>query len=143
MGEHETAGPAPGSLPLPASDVRELTFTAADLGDLRRSLSEWARSQRLDVERSEELVLAVNELTTNSVRHGGGGGRLRMWRDGETLLCEVQDSGHIEQPLLAHSLPAQDARSGRGLWLVDQLCDLVEIRSAPGETIVRVHTRLS
>jgi anti-sigma regulatory factor (Ser/Thr protein kinase) len=118
-------------------------FTAENLGSLRHSLAEWASGERLGAERIEELVLAVNELATNSVRHGGGGGTLRVWREAETLLCEIQDNGHIEQPLLGRTLPGPDARSGRGLWLANQLCDLVQIRSSPDGTVVRVHTRLA
>jgi hypothetical protein len=36
-------------------------------------------------------------------------------------------------------MPDPDPESGRGLWLVNQLCDLVQIRSGPSGTTIRVH----
>jgi hypothetical protein len=40
--------------------------------------------------------------------------------------------------LVGRVRPGTDACSGRGVWLVNQLCDLVQIRSAPGGSVVRV-----
>ncbi len=90
----------------------------------------------------DELVLATDELAANSVRHGGGSGTLRYWREGELLLCEVSDAGAIEAPLTGRIRPAPDACNGRGVWLVNQLCDLVQIRSSPAGSAVRVHKQL-
>jgi anti-sigma regulatory factor (Ser/Thr protein kinase) len=131
------------TLPAPAGPVRQLMFAAESLRDLRQFLGGWATAERLRPERVEELVLAVNELASNSVRHGGGFGTLRVWRESEVLLCEVQDGGRFEHPQLAPVLPGLEARSGRGLWLVEQLCDLVQIRSSAQGTVVRVHKRLA
>ena len=74
---------------------------------------------------------------------GGGSGTLRCWRDGESLVCEVKDSGHIQAPLIGRRRPQPEACSGRGVWLVNQLCDLVQIRSNPTGSVVRVHKRLT
>jgi anti-sigma regulatory factor (Ser/Thr protein kinase) len=38
--------------------------------------------------------------------------------------------------------PDQLAWGGRGLWLANQLCDLVQIRSGARGTVVRLHMRL-
>jgi anti-sigma regulatory factor (Ser/Thr protein kinase) len=131
-----------GVLPPPPAEVREMEFTGEDLGALRRLLSQWAGAERLGVESIEDLVLAVNELATNSVRYGGGSGRLLLWREDDTLVCEVRDAGHIESPLVGRHRPMPDDASGRGIWLVHQLCDLVQIRSSPAGTTIRVHKRL-
>lgn len=139
----EAPDPLAGALPAPSGPVRELAFTRDDLGALRRFLSEWATRELLDVERTEELVLVLNELATNSVSYGGGTGALRVWREGETLLCEVGDAGHIADPLVGRTRPRLDERSGRGLWLANQLCDLMQIRSTPAGSVVRVHKRLA
>ncbi len=85
----------------------------------------------------------MDELASNSIRHGGGVGLLRCWREADTLLCEVHDAGQIEAPLVGRSRPTPEARCGRGVWLVNQLCDLVQIRSAAAGTVVRVHKCLS
>jgi anti-sigma regulatory factor (Ser/Thr protein kinase) len=144
MREQEFSGPPDGRLPAPTGPLRELRFTAESLGELRHLLAEWASGERLAARRVDDLVLAVNELTTNSVRHGGGGGTLRLWREAETLLCEVRDAGQMEPPRDGDALlPPEDASSGRGLWLVHQLCDVVQIRSGADGSVVRVQTRLS
>jgi anti-sigma regulatory factor (Ser/Thr protein kinase) len=127
--------------PLPATPAaaHDLAFAGEQLGALRRALTRWATEERLGRARTEELVLAVNELATNSIRYGGGRGRLLLWREREALVCEVQDEGHIEDPLTGRSPPAPNQHKGRGLWLVHQLCDQVQIHSTPAGTAVRVH----
>jgi anti-sigma regulatory factor (Ser/Thr protein kinase) len=126
-------------LPAPAGEVLEHSFASEQLGMLRRVLSAWAGEQRLEPAPTEELVLAVNELATNSIRYGGGQGKLLLWRERDALVCEIQDDGHIEDPLIGLSPPAPNQHTGRGLWLVHQLCDLVQIHSSPAGTAVRVH----
>ena len=84
-------------------------------------------------------MLIVNEVATNSVRHGGGTGTLRMWEEGASLICEVRDRGQILDPLVGRRKPPGDRGSGLGLWLANQLCDLVQIRSFPTGTAVRLH----
>lgn len=96
----------------------------------------------LSATRRADLVMAVNELATNSVRHAGGSGRLGIWREGDALLCEVRDSGQFDWPRLGRRRPPADQVSGRGLWIVDQLCDLVQFRRVPGGSAVRVGMRL-
>jgi len=141
--EHEPPHPFDGDLPEPAAPVRELEFTCENLAELRHLVSAWADGESLDGERVEELVLAVNELATNSIRYGGGSGTLLLWREHDTLMCEVRDAGHIQGPLLGRARPRPEAQSGRGLWLVNQLCDLVQIRSAATGSAVRVHKHLA
>jgi anti-sigma regulatory factor (Ser/Thr protein kinase) len=142
---HPDASPGPfgGTLLPPPTGAEELAFTGDAIGRLRQLLSEWASELELGYERTEHLVLAVTELASNSVHHGGGRGTLRMWRDEETLLVEVHDRGHIEEPLVGRTRPGPEQPTGRGLWLVNQLCDLVQIRSAPTGSVVRVYMRLA
>ncbi len=130
----------------PGGAATELQFTIDELGSLRSFISAAAARTPLGGERASDLVLAVNELATNSICHGGGEGTLRIWRDERALMCEVRDRGHIADPesKLGGDQPSADAMSGRGLWLVDQLCDRVQIHSsaATGST-VRVEMQLS
>jgi anti-sigma regulatory factor (Ser/Thr protein kinase) len=132
-------GPFNGMLPAPPAGASVMAFSGEELGAVRQRLHEWASTFEPDDERTEHLVLAVTELASNSVRHGGGGGTLRMWREERALLVEVQDSGRIEEPLVGRLRPGPDQPTGRGLWLVNHLCDLVQIRSAPTGSVVRVH----
>jgi anti-sigma regulatory factor (Ser/Thr protein kinase) len=133
--------PFDGTLPAPPSHAEELAFTDQELSVARSLVSRWATGARLGTERTEHLALAVSELATNSVRHGGGQGTLRVWTEAETLLCEVHDRGRIEDPLAGRIRPTLDQHAGRGLWLVNHLCDLVQIRSTPTGSTVRVQMR--
>jgi len=130
-------------LPSPRGPVLELAFDGDALAELRHAIALWATANGLGAQRTDELVLAVDELASNSIRHGGGAGTLRWWREDETLLCEARDAGWLRSPLVGCARPGTDARCSRGLWLVNQLCDLVQIRSAPAGSAVRVHKRLS
>ena len=122
-------GDPDGELPAPTTRPRVFPFREANLSELRHYVSDWASEHMPEREPVEELVLAVNEIATNSVRHGGGVGILRVWREQKALLCEVQDAGHIRDPMLGRVEPDGLAATSRGLWIADQFCDLVEIRS--------------
>lgn len=132
-----------GALPPASAGAQELVFTWEDLRILRQFISRAAHAACLEDRRTEDLVLAVNEIATNSVRYGGGRGTVRIWREADALLCEVLDSGHIDDPLVGRVRPAPAQQTGRGLWLVNNLCDLVQIRSSPAGSVVRVHMRLA
>ena len=86
-----------------------------------------------------DLVTAASELAANSVLHGGGQGVLRLWSEDDCILAEVEDQGQIKEPLVGRLRPSLAQEGGRGLWLANQLCDLVQIRSREGRTVVRLH----
>ena len=88
-------------------------------------------------------MLSVSEVASNSVRHGGGSGLLRVWCERAALFCEVHDQGKIDHPLAGRVIPADGQPYGRGLWIANQLCDLVQIRSSAAGTVVRMQMRLS
>ena len=129
-------------LPAPPRQPVELGFTEGDLPLVRHFASERARSAGMRGERIGDLVLAIHELVANSLRHGGGRGLLRMWEQDGTFLCEVVDAGHIVDPLAGRGRRDLAGTNGRGLWIVNHLCDLVQVRSTPRGTVVRVHMRL-
>jgi anti-sigma regulatory factor (Ser/Thr protein kinase) len=126
----------------PRRGVRSTTFDREDLLELRRWVTRFATSAGLSKSRATELVTAVNELATNSVLHGGGKGTLRMWKTDATLVCEVRDAGAYRQPLADRKEPGPSADDPRGLWVANQLCDLVQIRTFTDGTVVRLHSRL-
>jgi anti-sigma regulatory factor (Ser/Thr protein kinase) len=116
-----------------------LPFGRGSLGELRRFVSDGAVAAGLDPRRIESLVLAANEIATNSVRHGGGSGVLSLWAVDGAVLCEVTDAGRFAGgPLVGRRPPIVGQSGGHGLWLAQQLCDLVQIRSGPGGTRVRI-----
>src|SRR6266545_52946 len=77
-----------------------VAFDEHDLPALRLVVFEQADRAGLDVRRAADLVLAVHELAVNSIRHGGGRGAVRVWPDGDALVYEVADAGHIVEPLV-------------------------------------------
>jgi anti-sigma regulatory factor (Ser/Thr protein kinase) len=128
-------------LPEPQAPVHELGFESEDLADVRRFVARRARAAGLGATRQEDLVLAVNEMATNSVRHGGGRGTLRAWQEGGVLICEVRDRGRFDDPLAGRRRPTGAQIDGYGLWLANQVCDLVQVRSHADGSAVRVHMR--
>lgn len=130
--------PLEGSLSTPGRPAVTLPFDRSDLPLLRHVVAQCARSAGLDTRRNEDLVLSACEVATNSIRHGGGKGKLRLWDEEGSLVLSVRDAGRIEDPLVGRERPGRDQASGRGLWLVNQLCDLVQIRSGKDGTEVRL-----
>jgi hypothetical protein len=55
---------------------------------------------------------------------------------------EALDCGHITSPLAGRLPLTPDTAPGAGLWLANQLCDLVQIYSSPGRTAIRLHQNL-
>jgi anti-sigma regulatory factor (Ser/Thr protein kinase) len=131
----------PYARPLPdgPADAAQLRFGRGELGRLRTFVAEAARAAGLAGRPATALVAAVNEIATNSLQHGGGHGELRVWAEGDALLCEVSDQGHLTEPLAGRLPPAPD--QGAGLWLANQLTDLVQIYSGPDGTSVRLRQR--
>jgi anti-sigma regulatory factor (Ser/Thr protein kinase) len=97
---------------------------------------------RLPQDVLEDLVLAAHELATNSVLHGAGDGVLRGWHESHALVLEIADDGVITDPLVGREQALPLAEGGRGVWMANQLCDLVQVRSSPRGTVVRLHTWL-
>lgn len=114
-------------------------FGGGDLQRIRNYVTDEATACLADRLQIQDLVLAVNELATNSIRHGGGQGRLRSWRAQDSLVCEISDAGYLDQPLAGMCRPATTGDGGAGMWLVHQVCDLVQVRSSEQDgTIVRL-----
>lgn len=138
----EARGPFDGPLPDPPGKADRITFVRDDLSEVRSFTYGHAKDAGLDRERTANLVLAVSEVATNSVRHADGHGDLLVWGESGALLCEVRDEGRIDSPLVGRERPAPSELDGRGLWVVNQLCDLVQIRSSAEGNVIRLHMSL-
>jgi anti-sigma regulatory factor (Ser/Thr protein kinase) len=133
------AGPFTDPLPAPAGAAERVRFDGDSLSEMRRFVAARAERAKLSRDRAHDFLLAVNEIAANSVRHGGGHGVLSLWHDNGTLLCEVEDSGTISKPLVGRERPEEGQTHGYGLWLANQLCDLVQVRTFPSGNVVRLH----
>jgi anti-sigma regulatory factor (Ser/Thr protein kinase) len=138
-GLDDVARPFDDPLPEPDGGVQEHRFTDDSLAMLRLQVAAAAAQHGLDPARTGDMVLIVNEVATNSVRYGGGSGILRMWEDAASVICEVRDRGRIVDPLVGRTKPPADRGSGFGLWLANEICDLVQIRTFPTGSVVRLH----
>lgn len=128
-------------LPDPPARAETIAVDLADLAVVRRFVTERAGAAGLDPDRALDLAMAVNELVTNTVEHGGGEGSLAVWPENGHLVCQLADAGHIGDPMAGRVPPASSQDRGRGLVLVNQVCDLVRVHTRPGGTTIRVHMR--
>jgi len=117
-------------LPPPPLSAEQHPFSVGTLAHMRKIVM--AHASWLRREQVEDLVLAVNELATNSILHASGRGVLRMWREGDTAVCEVSDSG-------SGFPPSFTGLSGFGIVMVNLLCDLVRTHTSHTGTTVRVY----
>jgi anti-sigma regulatory factor (Ser/Thr protein kinase) len=130
------------ALSAPPRRAEQVAFDDADLAGLRSVVRRLAEQAGLTGDVVDDLVLAAHELASNSVRHGGGRGVLRSWLRPEALVFEVRDSGRISDPLVGRESADDLDENGRGIWMANQLCDLVQVRSTAGGTAVRLYTWL-
>jgi anti-sigma regulatory factor (Ser/Thr protein kinase) len=128
------ASPLP---PVPAGALLH-RFTRSDISRVRRLVRDVALEQGLHRRRVDDLMLAAHELASNSVTHGGGHGEVAIWREPGALAVEIHDQGWIEDPLVGQGLLDLEAEAGRGIWMANQLCDLVQVRSGGRGTQVRL-----
>ena len=91
--------------------------------------------------RGAALVCHPVQETDSSVRSLSASG-LHIWAADGEVLCQVHDSGHVSDPLAGRRRPIPEVGSGHGLWVVNQLCDLVELRTGSTGTTIRLHVRL-
>jgi anti-sigma regulatory factor (Ser/Thr protein kinase) len=127
------------ALPEPPGDIEAVTINADSLAMVRDLVRACAATAGLTAKRNDDLVLAVNEIATNTIIHAGGSGSLRIWQEPPAVICELRDEGHITDPLAGRHRPPSHSEHGRGLWMANQLCDLVQIRSSETGTTIRLH----
>ena len=130
-------------LPAPPAGAEAVIFGAGDHRAVRRWLASRLSELGMTPARSEEMVLAVHEAVVNSMMHGAGNGWVRLWREEQKVVCDVEDLGWIDDPLIGRKEPDVITPQGRGLWLANHLCDLVQIRSLYSGTVVRLHKALT
>jgi anti-sigma regulatory factor (Ser/Thr protein kinase) len=143
-----------GSLPVPPEPLEDTepllrADSVRDLRGLRRELADRAADAQLAPGSGpalEDFLLAVDEMTTNALRHGRPPVSLRLWVNGERLVCPITDHGAgFEDPFIGYG-PAHGtdlSLGGMGLWLARQLCDHVDITPDGDGVHVRLTTVLA
>ena len=98
----------------------------------RAVVAEWSERWGLEDVR-DDVTLVVSEMVTNAVRHAGPPVALEIQAEDDRIHIAVRDgSPDPPQPRAAPS----DAEGGRGLLLVDLLCEDHGVRfDPPGKTV--------
>jgi anti-sigma regulatory factor (Ser/Thr protein kinase) len=137
-------------LPVPREPIEDTRphLVARDVTDfigLRHAVAAELAALPGPREAVEDLLLAVDEMTSNAVRHGRPPVDLELWTGDERVVCRITDRGSGPQDPFAGYGPAHGAdlsRGGMGLWLARQLCDHVHVARTASGTSVRLVTRL-
>lgn len=136
-------GPLGQPLPEPPEQARRIELLASSLRDLPEHLSDQWSAVGLDPDRVSDLLLAVDEIVAGSIDDiTAGGGTLAIWVEGSSAITDVRHRGRLTDPLVGRHPPTREGGRGRGLGRANQLCDLVQVRSDPSGTTVRLHMRI-
>ena len=127
----------PLSAPPPHALVMVIAPNTAP-SNARRFVHDYAERARMSDERTADLRLVAQELTINTLVHAGGRGLLSIWAAQDEVVCQVQDGGRIDDPLVGRHAPGP-ADAGHGLFAVHRVCDLVRVHRRSEGTTVRVH----
>jgi MEDS: MEthanogen/methylotroph, DcmR Sensory domain/Histidine kinase-like ATPase domain len=123
----------------PPPSASHLMFGWTDLRMVRARVAEWAITAGMAPGRIAPTKLAVGEAAANAVRHGGGRGLLRMWQEADHLVFDVHSALPLGDPVAGRLQPRPDRLSGRGIALINHLCDLVRLDSSqPWGTTIRM-----
>jgi anti-sigma regulatory factor (Ser/Thr protein kinase) len=124
----------------PPGRAQRLDYTS-DLRSVRAAVSRYAQDAGLPAGRLPDLVIAVGEVIANTVRHTSGGGTVFLWHTRSEVICQISDTGRITDPLVGLRRPL--GPGGLGLWVVNQVCDLVELKTGKRGTTIRMHMGLA
>lgn len=126
--------------PYPAAGVEWIPIHP-DLAPVRQFVADHAPRFGVPADRVDDFILAVNEIATNVLRHGGGTGEARMWATDRRVVCEITDTGTAAGNFLGFLRSDPHSERGHGLWIARQICDLLEMRTGQSGTTVRLHMR--
>jgi anti-sigma regulatory factor (Ser/Thr protein kinase) len=125
--------------PVPVSGV-ELTLRAEpeSLAPMRRALSRWLRAAGASDAETYELLVACGEACSNAIAHAYPPGEASFvvsarHADGDVEIS-VRDFGSWRDP--------RRGSQGRGLRLIDELMDSVDVDRGKAGTVVRMRRRL-
>ena len=126
----------------PSSLVLQVPAVPAELAGVRRALRNWLAGLEVSETDAVAVELAVGEAATNAVEHAYGGrepGTVRMvalLEPAGTLYVEVADVGCWRPP------GPESVGRGRGLFLMRQCVDSVDVQTSPAGTVVVLRSRV-
>lgn len=123
----QTAGPIwPSASPPEAA--AGLHWQLTEVGELPRVRAELRRHvtratpDPIDPDLLDELILALDEMASNALRHGGGAVEAAVRPAGDSYLVEVSDSATTAPP--APAVGRDPSEGGLGLYLIAEMSTL-------------------
>jgi anti-sigma regulatory factor (Ser/Thr protein kinase) len=131
-------------LPAPPATAQRLSFARLpDLAALRALVTWHATESRLPLARTVDLLLAVQELAVNTIEHANiGDGTLMVWSEPGMVICQIEDRGHITDPMAGCRRPENRFQRGQGLVRVNRLVDFLRCHTDFSGTAFRLHMHL-
>jgi hypothetical protein len=124
-------------LPVLVGEPTTIPFNRRNLGRLRAFLKLEGHVAGLRLQQAADLATVTSGLAADSLERGATSGTIRVWRQPRSVVCEVVDDTHLDDPLAGRRAPLVDGADA--LWAANQLCDLVQLRTTPTGTTIRVH----
>ena len=124
-------------LPTLIGEPTTIPFSGRNLTRLRAFLKLEGHVAGLGLRQAADLATVTSGLAADSLERGATSGTIRVWRQPRSVICEVVDDTYLEDPLAGRRAPLVDGADA--LWAANQLCDLVQLRTTPTGTTVRVH----
>lgn len=132
----QAATPA-GKCVVPKHKCRGVPLHRSGLRALRMAAA--AQALRLGISDDDlgAVMVVVNELAVNAMRHGRTCAAIRLWRDHGVVYCQLTD--HQPEAPSPGDAAAAEARAEADqlyLWLATQLCDGLTVTPGPAGTTV-------
>ena len=121
----------------PAPSTRAIHFSSHTVSRLFAYLKLELYVSGVPRAQAAALAAVLGRLAQSSLHRGSSGGTVRIWRQPDSVVCEVADDTVVSDPLLGRRLP--DQQDHDALWHANQICDLVQLRSTAQGTAVRLH----
>lgn len=86
---------------------------------------------------ASDLAEVIQRLASSSIQRGATLGTIRIFSQPDDLICDVVDDTVVIDPLIGRRAPRKGEDDS--LWIANQACDLVQVRSSSAGTTVRVH----
>jgi anti-sigma regulatory factor (Ser/Thr protein kinase) len=116
-------------------DAETFEFDVRFLSTIRHWSAAWAEAHGMTADGVRDLLIAVHEVASNAIEHGGGAGIARFWATPTALCCEVSSSAPLRQRFPGYLPPDTNSERGRGLWMARQICTRVDVVSHEGDGV--------
>nr|WP_294697005.1 sensor histidine kinase [uncultured Friedmanniella sp.] len=116
-----------------------MTVTAPSVTAAAEALTLQAALGNLGSDQVVSLTRALRQLAADGLTRGAGQLTVRIWDRPDVLVCEVFDTTVIRDLFVGRRPPPPSGDDG--VWLANQVCDLVQVRSSERGTVIRMHMR--